>query len=226
MKHSDSLANLAPALVKAQLEIKGVAKDGKNPHFKSTFATLDALIDATRPILNRHGIAVVQGGATPHTDEAGHVMAITVETMLVHSSGEWLSNGVAMPLPKQDPQGAGSAITYGRRYSLSALLSISNDEDDDGNAATPERTAYPNAPPVHRPSGNGSGPTMPMGKTKGTPLSKLTDQEISSALAWAKEKGKFEEFQRDAQVELDRRGALVGVGNEYQSSDHDESLPF
>lgn len=135
MKHSESMAAIGAALVKAQAEIKGVAKDSVNPHFKSKFASLDAITDAVKPVLSKHGLAVIQG-TVPTTDEAGLLTALVVETMLLHTSGEWISNAVGIPLDKATAQGAGSATTYGRRYGLAAFFAITNDEDDDGNEAS------------------------------------------------------------------------------------------
>lgn len=137
MKHSDSLASLAPALVKATAQLRAVPKDSVNPHFKSKFASLDAIMGEVRPVLAQHGLTVLQGAGTPHTDEAGRLTAVAVETMLLHTSGEWMSSSVVMPLGKVDPQGAGAAVSYGRRYGIAALLAIVADEDDDGNSAMP-----------------------------------------------------------------------------------------
>lgn len=133
MKSSASLAALAPALVAAQADLKSITKDKVNPHFKSKYVTLDAIIEAVRPVLAAHGLSVVQGGYGDLDVQPG---IFGVETTLVHTSGEWLSTFVEVPLAKKDPQGAGSGITYGRRYGLSALLSLATDEDDDGNHAT------------------------------------------------------------------------------------------
>lgn len=146
MKHSDTLAKIAPALVAAQAEFKAVGKDRTNPHFKNTYATLDNIIETTRPVLAKHSLSVVQGASTPTTDTDGELVAVTVESVLVHASGEWISESVVMPLAKLDPQGAGSAVTYGRRYSLCALLALATGEDDDGEAATTQtRAAQPTA---------------------------------------------------------------------------------
>lgn len=198
MKHSDSIAKLAAALVAAQADIKGVAKDSVNPHFKSKFTSLDALIDMARPALAKHGLALVQGATLPESDETGTVRSFTVETLLVHQSGEWLSNGAVVPMAKSDPQGAGAALTYGRRYSLSALLSISSDEDDDGNHASvptqrerqpaaPTPTAVANKNAANR-SGDPADKLMPFGKTKGKRLGDLTTDELESAIRWCNEK--------------------------------------
>lgn len=137
MKTSETLGGLAAALVKANREIKSITRDAVNPHFKSTFASLDAILAEVRPILAKHGLALMQGANSPHTDEAGRVTAFTVETMLLHESGEWVQSSVVMPLGKHDPQGAGAACSYGRRYGVSALLSLATDQDQDGNDAMP-----------------------------------------------------------------------------------------
>lgn len=139
-KKSESISKLAMALVKAQSEISPVGKDGNNPHFKSKYATLDNIIDETRPILAKHGLAIIQmpGGDGEH---------VKMVTMIMHESGEWMETEPLIMRPsKNDPQGMGSCITYARRYSLSALLSISTDEDDDGNASShkPSQGSYSN----------------------------------------------------------------------------------
>lgn len=129
-KKSETISKLAIALVKAQSEITSVSKDGANPHFKSKYATLDNIIDETRPVLAKHGLAILQ---MPGGDGENVIM----RTMLMHESGEWLETEPLVMRPvKNDPQGMGSCITYARRYSYSSLLSISTDEDDDGNGAS------------------------------------------------------------------------------------------
>jgi hypothetical protein len=128
MTHSDSLANLAGALVLAQGEIENASKNAKNPHFKSTYADLAEIINTVRPTLTKHGLSVVQ---FPGFAEG----VVTVETMLLHKSGEWIKGEAGAPASKQDAQGVGSAVTYLRRYSLAAVCAIAQ-EDDDGNAAS------------------------------------------------------------------------------------------
>jgi hypothetical protein len=158
MKTSESISKLTAALVAAQADIKTVAKDRQNPHFKSSYATLDAIIEEVRPVLAKHGLAVVQGASSPHSTDDGRLSGFSVETMLVHSSGEFITGGAVMPLAKSDPQGAGSAMTYGRRYGVSALLFLATDEDDDGHSAGQGRelAARPAAPrpaaPAQRPA--------------------------------------------------------------------------
>lgn len=124
---SPTIGKLAAALAKAQIEMGAVVKDARNPHFKNTYATLAACIDATK-LLNRHGFAVVQPPAMAGPD------GVTVETFLLHESGEWLRGSLYMPASKKDAQGFGSALSYARRYCLCATLNLSTD-DDDGEGA-------------------------------------------------------------------------------------------
>jgi hypothetical protein len=117
-------------------EVKKIEKDGTNPHFKSAYATLDNIIDETRPILHRHGLTVMQF-------PGGDGEKITVRTMVVHESGEWIeSEPLTLKPTKFDPQGSGSAITYARRYSYAAALSLSLGDDDDGNEASKQPHDY------------------------------------------------------------------------------------
>lgn len=143
MNRSETISTLAASLVKAQREIEGAAKDKTNPHYRSKYADLASVADACKPALNRHGIAYVQA---PEPSESG-TLALT--TMLVHESGEWISGTCTMPLPKNDPQGYGSAMTYARRYALAAMVGVCP-EDDDAEAATP-KTAPSNKAADQRP---------------------------------------------------------------------------
>lgn len=163
MNSSESLDKLAPALVKAQAAVPAVVKDGVNPHFKSTFATLGAITDAALPALNANGFALIQGGGAV-SDDAG----LEVVTRLLHTSGQWIESGVRVPMGRADPQAMGSAITYARRYLLAAILGIVADADDDGHAAMPATPA--SAPP--RPSApRGAVPGPKKGSSGGLPSS-------------------------------------------------------
>lgn len=130
---SESNGALAKALLAAQKEMPAVEPDGVNPHFKSRFVTLGHLIAKVRPVLNKNGIVVSQ---FPSADEGG---TPTLVTILMHESGESLQFDAPLFLPKNDPQGQGSAITYLRRYALASALGISDQEDDDGNAGSKEQ---------------------------------------------------------------------------------------
>ena len=137
-RHSDSVAKIAKALLAAQRNIDGVAKDGTNPFHKSRYATLPDVIEAVKPALNDAGIVVVQA---TFQAEGG----IGIQTTLLHESGEWISDELVMPMAKADPQGAGSAITYGRRYGLSALVGLRAVDDDAELACGRNRAAAPEA---------------------------------------------------------------------------------
>ena len=128
MNRSDSLKELAPALIKAQARIKSALKDSTNPHFRSKYADLSSVVEAVKSPLLECGITFLQG---VHDADGG----VGVETMLLHISGEWISSTMRIPAVKQDAQGYGSAITYGRRYGLQSMCGVPA-EDDDGNAAT------------------------------------------------------------------------------------------
>ena len=117
------------AFVKAQKAFGPALKTSTNPHFKSRYANLSAVVEAVIDALNSNGIAVIQKS---HPNESG----VSVETVFIHESGETISSGIlSVPATKHDAQGYGSAMTYARRYSLMAACGIAP-EDDDGNAAS------------------------------------------------------------------------------------------
>ena len=113
------------ALIKAQQSMESVKKDSLNPHFKNRYASLEAVIDATSRVFQKHGFAVMQPSGR---DELG----VFVETRLLHESGDAFFSKVYLVLSKQDMQGLGSAITYARRYGLLGMACLAP-EDDDGN---------------------------------------------------------------------------------------------
>ena len=131
-KQSDSIAKFACAFNRAQEEMAGAKKGSTNPHFRSRYADLPAVMEAVMPALNRHGLSVLQfPGFDPETK------LVSVETLLVHNSGEWMS-GTCSALPKdhKNVQAVGSTITYLKRYGLQSMTGCPS-EDDDGNAASP-----------------------------------------------------------------------------------------
>lgn len=128
MRSSESLTKISPALVAVLAELQGVVKDAKNPHFKNDYASLESVVETVRPALAKHELGVIQGPGELHGN------ALTVTTRIIHASGEWIESDLQVPLVKADPQAAGSAITYARRYGLMAMLSLPA-LDDDGEAA-------------------------------------------------------------------------------------------
>jgi hypothetical protein len=129
LNKSPSIKELAAALVKAQAELKNPAFDSTNPHFKSKFASLAAVREAVLPVLNKHGLAITQFPVSADEHSGVH-------NLLMHVSGEWIEEACLLPLDKNNAQGAGSAVTYARRYSLQAIAGVVADEDDDANAAS------------------------------------------------------------------------------------------
>lgn len=142
---SETIGAIAPALVKAQAEIRPIVKDSTNPAFRSKYTSLDAIMEVVRPVLAKNGLIVVQ--SVLDTIDGEHSISITVESRVIHSSGEWIAGVVQVPVMQQTSHGFGSALSYGRRYSLSALLSLASDEDDDGNGAAQQQQARPQIKP-------------------------------------------------------------------------------
>lgn len=137
MQHSDQIDSLAKALHKAQGELEFAKKDAVNPHFNSRYADLWRIWQAAKPVLVNNGLSVIQG-FTPSDGET-----VTIVTTLLHVSGQWMRSSLTLKPTKPDPQGIGSAITYGRRYGLSSILGIVADEDDDGNQASTQTAKTP-----------------------------------------------------------------------------------
>ena len=140
MKHSESIAALAGALAKAQLQIEPASKNATNPHFRSHYADLASIWDACRGPLNTNGLSIVQ---FPCDGEVGRTGLCT---MLLHSSGEFISEVVTTRSQKDDPQGLGSALTYLRRYALAAVVGVPATEVDEGNAASTPANARVSTP--------------------------------------------------------------------------------
>ena len=131
---SAEIAELAKAMVKVQQALVPACRDAENPFAKNRYASLNSVIEACREALIANGIWVVQ---IPVPSEPGH---LGLMTRLVHTpSGQWQGSLMAMPLPKADPQGYGSALTYARRYGLATLVGLVSEADDDGEAATLHR---------------------------------------------------------------------------------------
>ena len=124
------MENIYKAFVKFQSEFKGMKPDSSNPFFKSTYISLDGILETARPILAKNGLAVIQ-------EATGDGDYIFVKTKLIHESGEMIETEVLKMKPqKNDPQSMGSCITYSKRYQLAALLGICECIDDDANIAT------------------------------------------------------------------------------------------
>ncbi len=131
MEKSESIKSIAAAMCKAQGEMGGALKGANNPFFKSKYADLGEVIKVVKEPFANNGLSFVQFPINDG-DKVG------VETILMHESGEWLSGSFTVKASKQDAQGAGSVITYCKRYGLQAIAGIPS-EDDDGNSASSKK---------------------------------------------------------------------------------------
>ncbi len=144
MNQSESINELAKALSQTQGKMTAAKKDTANPFFKSKYADLSSVWEACRAPMAEHGLAVIQ--TTNPTDGR----SVELVTTLMHSSGQWMSGTLTMIPSKQDPQGMGSCLTYMRRYALSAILGVSQD-DDDANTAAGKDVKSPTQNPAAQP---------------------------------------------------------------------------
>ena len=151
---SAEIKDLVTALAAAQGEMEHASKSKKNDHYKSNYADLPAVIDAMKAPLAKNGLSYSQA---VDEDSAGK---ITLVTTLFHKSGQWLRSYYPVRPTQPTPQGLGSAITFGKRYSLAALCGVAaDDEDDDGNAASGVTTQ--GQPPGQQAPGPQSRPEQP-----------------------------------------------------------------
>jgi hypothetical protein len=158
MTTSEQINEIAAACAFAQVALRPALKDATNPAFKSKYADLASILEASR-VYAGHGIAVLQDVTS---SEAG----VAVVTRLAHKSGQWIEFGpLTVPMQKKDAHGLGSATTYAKRYALQAALQIAADEDDDGNAATTPQPSRPTAvaKPVFKGEPDETAPAAPKG---------------------------------------------------------------
>jgi len=147
---SDSIKELVTALVSAQGEFSAIPKTSDNPFFKSKYAALPDVVLQATPILTKNGLSVMQFVGY---DDANND---TLTTYLAHTSGEYIVHTMKLHLPKNDPQGQGSAITYARRYAYMSALGLVADNDDDGNYASLPKSAPQQSSAVAPKSANNS----------------------------------------------------------------------
>lgn len=129
MEMSDEIKEIAEAMALAQADVESASKDRINPHFGQAYATLASVWDACRGPLTKQGISVMQ-------DPFVEGQKVTLTTLLLHKSGQWFRSVISLNASQATPQGIGSAITYARRYALSAMVGVAPDDDDDGNASS------------------------------------------------------------------------------------------
>jgi hypothetical protein len=134
MKTSESIKNIAGAVLNFHKEVGKIPKTEKNPFFKSSYASLPVILDAISEPLLKAGLTFMQFPKGQNE----------LETIIMHpESGEWMSETYYMKPVKEDPQAFGSVITYQRRYALGAILGLNIDEDDDANKATIQKESKP-----------------------------------------------------------------------------------
>ena len=129
-------SQLNASFVKALGELRNVAKNAVNPHFRNRYASLDAILDDVRPILAAHNLGISQEPLF-EDGKAG------VVTRIIHESGESRESTLLLPIKDQTAQGVGSALTYAKRYAISSILGITADDDDDGELASKPAVAKP-----------------------------------------------------------------------------------
>lgn len=145
---SPEIKMIAASLAKAQAELEHASKDSSNPHFSQSYADLASVWNACREALTKNGISVVQ-----LPELTTQPVSVRMTTVLLHSSGEWFES--VLLLPVASPGGAqqiGSAITYARRYALSAMVGVAPNDDDDGNGAQGKQPFVPKSKQVPSPA--------------------------------------------------------------------------
>jgi hypothetical protein len=182
MNKSDSIKEIAKAMCAAQADMTGAKKTTVNGFFKSKYSDLVSVVEAVKVPFADNGLSYVQFPI----EENGR---IGIETILMHVSGEFLSNSFTVTLSKQDAQGAGSALTYCRRYSLQAIAGIPS-EDDDGNSASAPKPQY------KQPAAQPAPPTI----TKKAILDAFAACKDSAALKAKYKKALTTEFAKDTDV--------------------------
>ncbi len=196
-------AQLAAALVKVQARLHSVGKDrdvevrSEKGRYAFRYATLAAIWDVIRQPCADAGIAIVQ---LPTVDNAKRV--VTVETRVLHASGDWLASVVELPLVRTDPQGIGAVISYGRRYGLSAMLGVTQDDENEEQVLAdvaphgpPQSTQRPSPPAPRQPAKPPPAPAStpaPAKKVKddGTPISADEVEQQMTSCADSKELAK------------------------------------
>ena len=125
----DNMKTIYQALLKAQSEFPNIKKSENNPFFKSKYAGLESVLEVVLPILHENGLFIIQSPIS-EGDRVG------VQTSIFSENGEEIKSSFTMALAKNDPQGAGSAITYAKRYALIGMLGLNLESDDDANAGS------------------------------------------------------------------------------------------
>ncbi len=133
----DTQKTLAQIIADIQDEVGNIKKDSKNPHFKNTYASYEQVLEVLNPILRKHNLVIYHGFGEPIFENQ-----IAVTTEIVNTiKNKGISTTLYIPVSKLDPQMAGSAITYAKRYSILAMLGLGTEDDDaEGAVVRPQKT--------------------------------------------------------------------------------------
>ena len=123
LTHSEQISEIVAALLKVQATEPTALKQAENPHLRSKYADLEAVMSSVRPALTANGVLLIQAADVVEG-------RVGVTTLLVHASGQWFRSRLLLTPTKNDPQAIGSCITYGRRYGLSAMAGVVTEDDD------------------------------------------------------------------------------------------------
>ena len=181
MRTSEQINELATALAIAQGEIENAKADAKNPHFKSSYADLTSVRNAIQKPLSKNGLSITQ---LPETIDGKHVLT----SRLMHKSGQWIEGGIELLIDKPTMQGMGSATTYAKRYALTALTGLA-EEDDDGNSAS--QFPKQSSPAVKPAAAANPSPVNATLSTQSQPNPNLAT-EAQRKLVWAKLKNELQ----------------------------------
>lgn len=136
MPATTAKGSLASALLEVQKNLPSLPKDATNPHFKNKYVSLETLLTKVIPVLNEQGLVFVQHPTTLDGQPA-------LRTRIIHAASGEFEEDTMYLLGKDDPQGQGAALTYARRYAMTAVLGLGGDPDDDGNRANGQPVATP-----------------------------------------------------------------------------------
>jgi len=221
MSQSEVINELAAALSKAQGEMQAAIKDKINPFFKSSYADLGSVWDAARPVLCKYGLCVMQ--TTEISPDRNQVIMITT---LAHTSGQWVKSYLPLNPSKNDSQGMGAAITYLRRYSLSAIVGVVCDDDDDGETSvgrgktnSPDRASKPESKETKSEKSESKESPERLGKAEivalTTLLETLDQESYVSFFSWIKKDFKALSLQEIPKSYFERCAACLNAKIKY-----------
>lgn len=179
------MKNVHSAILKAQQAFDPVLKDAVNPAFRSRYATLSSVLAAVEPAMFKHGLLMLGSLRSEPLDSGGIIIYVGLD--IIHAdSGEKVAAELGLLPAKLDPQGIGSAISYGRRYLLMTMLGLAA-EDDDGNAASrqPQQQQQPAKPQPRQPQPAADVPTVSTAKAMAVEAGYEDAEAQQKLVAWA-----------------------------------------